>query len=73
MNIILIDLKNPKEVEKFVSLNPSGNGKMLDNYIKEGRTEIGYDESTGDILLAIQNGKLLYLEDKLNINFKRIV
>lgn len=72
MNIILIDLKNTKEVEKFLSLNPNNN-KMLDNYLKEGRTEIGYDESTGDILLAVQNGKLIYVEGKLNVNFKRIV
>lgn len=69
--IILIDLKNEKEVAKYISYNPEHNKKTLDNFIQSGKTELGYEEETGDIVFAIEKGKLIYAANK-KVAFKRI-
>lgn len=69
--IVLINLRDEKEAAKYVAYNPTNNLKMYENYVSKGYTEIGFDEETGDILFAIDNGKFISANNK-NITFKRI-
>jgi hypothetical protein len=70
ISITLVDLTDKTEFNKLVALKPD-NKKMFEHFLNKGRTEIGYDEKSGNILLAIENGKLLYVDNK-DITFKRI-
>ena len=69
-SITLVNLTDKNEFDKLVLLKPD-NRRMLEHFLKNGRTEIGYDEKSGNILLAVENGKLLYTDSK-DITFKRI-
>lgn len=71
MKIVIVDLQNDNDVNALNALNPN-NSKISENHIVQGRTQIGYDKATGDIILAVQNGKLIYTDGK-NVKFENII
>lgn len=71
MTIIIVDLTDKAQRDKLNSLNPN-NPTGADKHIGLGRTCIGYDKETGDILFAIEKGKFIHTNNK-NIIFKNIL
>lgn len=72
VNLIVVDLTKPEEVDKLASLNGGDSREALEKHISEGRTIIIFDLKSGDIVMALQKGELLYLSNE-NVTFKSII
>ena len=71
MKIVIVDLQNDNDIKALNALNPNNNN-IAEDHIKHGRTQLGYDKASGDIILAVQNGKLIYVDGK-NVKFENII
>lgn len=69
--LITVDLTNENELLTLWEL-VKNNKAQVDKFIENGRTAICYDHETGDILMAVQNGKAISTSNE-NIKFKSIL
>jgi len=72
MTVIIVDLTDKAQRDKLNEVNPK-NPNAAGKHVDQGRTCIGYDKETGDILFAIdEKGKFIHTNNK-NIIFKNII
>jgi hypothetical protein len=70
INLAIVNLLNEDEVKKLASLTDKGNSHIKEQ-IQKGRTELVFDITTGEIILAVENGKLLFVSNE-NVKFRRL-
>ena len=72
VNLIVVNLKNLEEVNKLASMSGGASKEAIEKSINEGRTSMIFDLKSGDVVMVVQNGELLYNSND-NVNFKSIL
>lgn len=70
INLAVVNLLNSEEVKKLASLTDKGDSHIKEQ-IQQGRTEVVFDITTGEIILAVENGKLLFSSND-NVKFRKL-
>jgi len=69
--LVTVDLTNENELHALWKL-VNNNKSQMDKFIESGRTAICYDYETGDVVMAVQNGRVISASNE-NIKFKNIL
>lgn len=74
INLIAVDLTKKEQIDKLIAVSNAGKEyrETIEAHVKDGRTSMVFDLKTGDVVLAVQNGELLYNSNE-NVTINSII
>lgn len=74
INLIVVDLTSKEQIDKLVSVSKASDGyrKTIESHIAEGRTAMVFDLKSGDVVLAVQKGELIFSSNE-NVTINSII